>query len=97
MLNSLLAILNSRKGMRQMYESSYDSVRMRPISASRGGFMPNPPSNYTPDSKVGRPRFLTRFVALMPWRAQLVIEVSTHTMTDFEAATSKAADVGNAF
>ncbi|KIP11085.1 hypothetical protein PHLGIDRAFT_114986 [Phlebiopsis gigantea 11061_1 CR5-6] len=78
MLNSLLAILNSRKGMRQMYDSSHDSVRLRPITASRGGFMPNPPSHYTPDSK-------------------LVIEVNTHTMTDFEATTSKAAEVGNAF
>ena len=54
MLNSLLAILNSRQGMREMYES-YDSVRMRPMRSSFGGdYASNPHSSaYLSDNKVG--------------------------------------------
>lgn len=59
MFNSLLAILNSRKSMRQIYESSLDTVRMRPISGSRAGNMTN--QHQQGDRKVSNHLTSTKF------------------------------------
>ena len=100
MLNSLLAILNSRKHMRQMYESSGYSgsgsnVRMHPLSSSRG-HTSAPSGSLLP---------IQGFSALQSGERKVLIEVNTTATTEVELGTvyemqnptmSKIGEIGRA-